>query len=44
VDVNKIAAHFAGGGHKTAAGCTIRGNPAGARRQVLAYIRESLSA
>ncbi|MFH1458327.1 MAG: bifunctional oligoribonuclease/PAP phosphatase NrnA [Candidatus Omnitrophota bacterium] len=43
VDVNKIAACFGGGGHKTASGATIRGSLSVVRRKVLAKIKESLS-
>jgi len=35
VDVNKVAAFFGGGGHKTAAGCTIRGGFSVARHKVI---------
>ncbi len=42
VDVNKIAAAFGGGGHKTASGCTVAGSLTSVRRRVLAKIRESL--
>ena len=42
IDVNKIAAFFGGGGHKTASGITIKGRINQVRRQVLDKIRESL--
>jgi phosphoesterase RecJ-like protein len=42
VDVNKIAAFFAGGGHKTAAGCTLAGNIQAVRRKVVAKICSEL--
>jgi len=42
VDVNKIAAIFGGGGHKTAAGCTIPGGFLVVRRKVIAKICRSL--
>jgi phosphoesterase RecJ-like protein len=42
VDVNKIAVIFGGGGHKTAAGCTIPGSFSVALRKVIARIRQSL--
>ena len=42
VDVNKIAAFFGGGGHKTAAGCTIPGGFSVARRKVIARICQGL--
>ena len=41
VDVNKIASFFGGGGHKTAAGCTIPGGFSAARRKVMAKICQS---
>ena len=42
VDVNKIAACFGGGGHKTASGATIHGRIDAVRKKVLAKIRENL--
>ena len=42
VDVNKIAAFFGGGGHKTASGATAHGKIDQVRRKVLAKIREAL--
>jgi phosphoesterase RecJ-like protein len=42
VDVNKIAALFGGGGHKTAAGCTLSGDPALIAKKVLAAVRRNL--
>ncbi|MBU1727208.1 MAG: bifunctional oligoribonuclease/PAP phosphatase NrnA [Candidatus Omnitrophica bacterium] len=42
VDVNRIAQHFGGGGHKTASGATIHGEIDLIRRKVLAKIKESL--
>ena len=42
VDVNKIAAFFGGGGHKTAAGCTIPGDFLSVRRKVIAKICQEL--
>lgn len=38
VDVNKVAAYFGGGGHKTAAGCTIFGSFLTVRRKVILKI------
>lgn len=35
IDVNKIAQYFGGGGHKTAAGCTIHGEISAVRKKVL---------
>ncbi len=42
VDVNKIAAFFAGGGHKTAAGCTLPGKLAPVSAKVVARICQEL--
>ncbi|MCK9430249.1 MAG: bifunctional oligoribonuclease/PAP phosphatase NrnA [Candidatus Omnitrophica bacterium] len=42
VDVNKIAAIFGGGGHKTAAGCTAHGETNQVVKQVLASIQRVL--
>lgn len=42
VDVNKIAAFFGGGGHKTAAGCTIQGSFPVVRRKVITKICQGL--
>ncbi|MDD5115505.1 MAG: bifunctional oligoribonuclease/PAP phosphatase NrnA [Candidatus Omnitrophica bacterium] len=42
VDVNKIAATFGGGGHKTASGCTVRGEIGTVIRKVLASIQTVL--
>lgn len=42
VDVNKIAAFFGGGGHKTAAGCTIPGEFSAVCRKVIARICQRL--
>ncbi|MCM8796974.1 MAG: DHHA1 domain-containing protein, partial [Candidatus Omnitrophica bacterium] len=42
IDVNRIAAYFGGGGHKTASGATIKGKIDEVRRKVLAKIRTSL--
>ncbi len=41
VDVNKIAAFFGGGGHKSAAGCTLTGEIKKIIPQVIAKIQES---
>jgi len=43
VDVNKIAAFFGGGGHKTASGCTMKGTLATVRKKVLAKVRQALA-
>lgn len=42
LDVNKIAAFFKGGGHKTAAGCTVEGSFLAVRRKVIAKICQGL--
>lgn len=39
VDVNKLAGLFGGGGHRTAAGATVKGKLQDVRKQVLARIR-----
>ena len=42
-DVAQIAAHFGGGGHKKAAGCTIHGTLEEAAEQILNQIKSALS-
>jgi len=42
LDVNRIAAHFGGGGHRTASGCTIKGTLQKTENAVLRTIREKL--
>jgi phosphoesterase RecJ-like protein len=42
VDVNKIASYFGGGGHKTAASCTVIGNIDEVRTKVLKKIEKTL--
>ncbi|MFH1442061.1 MAG: bifunctional oligoribonuclease/PAP phosphatase NrnA [Candidatus Omnitrophota bacterium] len=42
IDVNKIAGHFGGGGHKTASGCTIHARLGQAKSKVLKKIEEAL--
>lgn len=42
VDVNKVASYFGGGGHKTASGCTIKGQIDRVRKTVLDKIEKSL--
>lgn len=44
VDVNKIASHFSGGGHRTASGCTVKGKLSDVKRRVLAKIKAALAA
>jgi len=43
VDVNKVARSFGGGGHKAAAGCTVRGKLTDIRKKVISAILKSLS-
>ncbi|MEP6662543.1 MAG: bifunctional oligoribonuclease/PAP phosphatase NrnA [Verrucomicrobiota bacterium] len=43
VNVNEIAAHFGGGGHKAAAGARIVGRPMSVQRQVVAAIKKALN-
>jgi len=38
IDVNKIARFFGGGGHKTAAGCTVPGKIQDVQRKVISKI------
>jgi phosphoesterase RecJ-like protein len=42
VDVNAIAAQFGGGGHRNAAGCTVKGSLDEATRAVLGAVRAAL--
>jgi bifunctional oligoribonuclease and PAP phosphatase NrnA len=42
VEVNRIAARFGGGGHRNAAGCTVKGSLDDAAREVLAAVRAAL--
>ncbi len=42
VDVNRIAAFFGGGGHKTASGCTVTGNIKKIEKAVISKIQSSL--
>ena len=41
-DVNKIAQHFGGGGHKNAAGCSINASLQSARKTVLKYLSKHI--
>ena len=41
-DVARLAAHFGGGGHAKASGCSIKGNIKQAKHTVLAAIRKGL--
>lgn len=42
VDVNKIASFFGGGGHRSAAGCTLRGSVDEIKRKVLEKVENEL--
>jgi len=42
IDVNKIASHFGGGGHKSASGCTIKGPLKEVKEKVLKRIKDEL--
>lgn len=42
VDVSRVASSFGGGGHRNAAGCTVRGSLPEVRRQVFEALQESL--
>lgn len=44
VDVNSVARHFGGGGHREAAGARITGEPHDIERRVLAAISDALAA
>lgn len=41
IDVNKIASFFGGGGHKTAAGCTLRDKIKQVEQKIIAKIKQS---
>lgn len=42
IDVNRLARHFGGGGHRAASGCTVLGNIPQARAKVLKVVKASL--
>lgn len=42
LDVSAVAARFGGGGHKNAAGCTLKGTLEGARRRLVSALRRAL--
>jgi phosphoesterase RecJ-like protein len=44
VDVNKIAQHFGGGGHKTASGTTVKGDMPHIKREVLSMVKKAFNA
>jgi bifunctional oligoribonuclease and PAP phosphatase NrnA len=44
IDVNSIARHFGGGGHREAAGARLSGEPRELERKVLAAVSEALAA
>jgi len=41
-NVNDVAAHFGGGGHVKASGCTVKGTLASVKKRVLACVEEEL--
>ncbi len=43
IDVNAIAGHFGGGGHRAAAGCKLQGTGAEVKQQMLAQLEQALS-
>ncbi|MHB9154071.1 MAG: DHH family phosphoesterase [Endomicrobiales bacterium] len=43
IDVNKIAGHFGGGGHKNAAGCSFSGGLKSAEKLLLDYLGKKLN-
>jgi phosphoesterase RecJ-like protein len=42
VDVNRVASHFGGGGHKNAAGCVLRGSFESVKARVLKRLSDEL--
>jgi phosphoesterase RecJ-like protein len=44
IDVNSVARHFGGGGHREAAGARLSGEPRELERKVLAAVSEALAA
>jgi phosphoesterase RecJ-like protein len=42
IDVRSVAQHFGGGGHKNASGCTVTGDLAAARRQVIPMVEAAI--
>ena len=42
IDVNRIASFFGGGGHRSASGCTVRGNFENVKKKVLSRIKSEL--
>lgn len=42
VDVSRLAAHFGGGGHARAAGCSLTGSLAAVTEEVLSFVQEYL--
>jgi phosphoesterase RecJ-like protein len=42
INVDEIAAHFGGGGHKRAAGCVVRGGMEKAKEEVLGKVRKAI--
>lgn len=41
-DVNKVAQHFGGGGHRNAAGCSVKGTLKSVKKQALQYLSRTL--
>jgi len=41
-DVNRIARHFGGGGHKNASGCSFKGNLPAVKKQFLRYVEKDM--
>jgi len=42
VDVNRIASHFGGGGHKTASGCSVRESFEEVKRDILKEVKDAI--
>jgi mgpa family protein len=42
LDVSAVAAHFAGGGHKMAAGCSLKGDAASILEKIIAELRKQM--
>ncbi|HEY3381679.1 MAG TPA: bifunctional oligoribonuclease/PAP phosphatase NrnA [Vicinamibacterales bacterium] len=42
IDVGSVAARFGGGGHKNASGCTVNGDLADIRRQMLPLVQDAI--
>jgi len=44
LDVSAVAAHFSGGGHKMAAGCSLKGDVASILEKIIAELRKQMDA